>query len=148
MPPRPGVTEPTSASVAAQLSALTAQVADLLTEMRALRQENTELRRQLDAARGVQQHQPYAVSGFAPADYQPSSPARPLLTLRTRTAGELTPEMATTMDAGTANSDAIMSSPPADTDPKRVRRSVGAELGVTGAGYSSNLAAPSGHGLF
>ena len=35
----------------------------LAAELRALRQENADLQRQLCAARGVQVHQPYAIAG-------------------------------------------------------------------------------------
>ena len=42
-----------------QLKALTAQVSELLEEIRQLRRENYDLRRQVELARGLQQHDPY-----------------------------------------------------------------------------------------
>jgi hypothetical protein len=49
-----------------QLAALVAQIAALSAEVRELHKENMQLRRQLEAARGVQQHQPYAVPPLQP----------------------------------------------------------------------------------
>lgn len=44
-----------------QLAALTAQVTELLEEIRQLRRENYDLRRQVEVSRGLQQHDPYAL---------------------------------------------------------------------------------------
>jgi hypothetical protein len=55
------------------------QNAALLEEVRDLRRENTQLRRELDAARGRQVHEPYVPGGMAAAavsgDGRPASPA-------------------------------------------------------------------------
>ena len=50
----------------AQVEELTRSNAAMAVELRALRQENTDLRRQLGAARGVHVHQPYAVAEPVP----------------------------------------------------------------------------------
>ena len=74
-----------------QMEVLTTQLGQLLEEVRALRKENSELRRQVEAARGLQQHQPYALSPLVPLPQPQFSPMGACNTARTRTAGELTP---------------------------------------------------------
>jgi hypothetical protein len=119
----------------AQLTALTAQVGQLLEEMRCLRRENAELRRQLEAARGVHQHQPYALSPLPPVPA--FSPLRPAVPVRTRMAGELTPEPSDPNIDGMQ--DTVMPSPPVDADTKRARRSLAVELGDADAAVSGAL---------
>ena len=140
--------------MAVQLSALTAQVSELLEEMRALRRENADLRRQLAFAQGVQQHQPYAISTAPFVPIRPYSAEGPGPAGRTRTAGELSPEPSSDVVANTADSDVVMSSPPAAVDPKRARRSLGEELNAASTGAPNmgtepvpTLGPPQGHGL-
>lgn len=111
-----------------QLAALTAKVGDLLDEIRALRRENAELRRQVDLARGVQSHQPYALTPILPLPTPAFSPVHPLPGSRGRTAGEVTPGAIATVDG----QDVLMPSPAADPEAKRTRRSLAAELDDSG----------------
>jgi hypothetical protein len=136
------VGSPPGDSMDARLSALSAQVGELLHELRALRQENSELRRQLAVAQGVHQHQPYALPPPLPLAPLPTpsfsySPDRPAPPGKSRTAGELSP----THEMDTMG-DAVMSSPSADLDTKRARRSL-AE-GIEGAASAPASAAPQG----
>ena len=154
MLPRQVTFETSSASMAVQLSALTAQVSELLEEMRALRRENADLRRQLAAAQGVQQHQPYAISTAPHIPIRPYSPEGPGPAGRIRTAGELSPEPSTGAAVNTTDADVVMSSPPTAVDPKRARRSLGDELSAVSTGTPSmgtepvsTLGLPQGHGL-
>ena len=99
-----------------QLEALTREIKDL-------RLENAELRRQLDAARGVVQHQPYALPVLPAPVF---SPIHPLPGQRVRAAGDLSPS-ADHVDSG-GGADVVMSSPPDDKDSKRPRRSLATAL--------------------
>ena len=77
-----------SSSLEEKLVALTTQVAELLQEIRILRQENEALRRQV--SRGVQQHHPYALQ---PIPTPAFSPVHPLPPPRTRVSGDLSPPL-------------------------------------------------------
>jgi hypothetical protein len=115
------------------MSMLLQQVAALTQEIRDLRKENVDLRRQLDMARGIQQHQPYALTPIVAPTLSP----RGLPTGRPRTADELSPGPA--IDPG---GDAIMTSPPADGEAKRARRSLAAGLEGAATPPLTDLAAP------
>jgi hypothetical protein len=147
--PGDGAPPPTVPSpLEAQLAALTAQMGQMLQEIRELRKENAELRRQVEAARGLQQHQPYAAPTLPPLPPPSFSPLRssPVPMAKTRTATELSPERGDLPLAG-ADGDVGMGSPAVDADLKRPRRSLAAELGSCGlaaGSYDSGL--PSGHG--
>ena len=65
------------------------QVAALTQEIRGLRTENLELRRQLDVARGVQQHQPYALTPLPQPHF---SPLRTVTVGQPRISGDLSPD--------------------------------------------------------
>lgn len=52
-------TEASSPSFQHQLTALTTQISELLEEIRQLRKENFDLRRQVEMTRGLHQHNPY-----------------------------------------------------------------------------------------
>jgi hypothetical protein len=124
-----------SSALESQLSLLVQQVAALTEEVRSLRNENVVLRRQLDVARGVQQHQPYAILPLADPTTSPRGPP----VVRPRTAGELSP--GPVIDLG---GDAIMNSPPLDGDPKRARRSLAVGLEEAAASCLPDLAAHPG----
>ena len=121
-------------------SALEAQMADLVAEMRSLsqevrslRRENVELRRQLDLARGVQQHQPYALSStLLPLPPPPPAftPERQVPSGRTRMAGELSPEPAAGTVVLDAGGEVVMASgsPPLAADRKKGRRSLAMDV--------------------
>jgi hypothetical protein len=94
----------------------------LLQENRELRKEVANLRRQVEPARGLQQHQPYALP---PVSLQSVDPLPQPLMGRTRTVGELTPEHR----SGDDGADTVMRSPPAEIEPKRVCRSLATSLG-------------------
>ena len=124
-----------------QFAALVAQVGELTQELRELRRENADLRRQLASTMGV--HQPYAlptppavVSSVPPTLGSTSDYAPP--TGRSRPLGELSPGPKTD-----ANGDTVMSSPPTEGDPKRVRRSLAAGLESAAAAVAADSAAPS-----
>ena len=126
--PRPSdgfVTAPTAVNpLEAQLAALTAQVGILPQEIQELRKENFELRRQAEQARGLQQHQPYALSSLPPIPAPQFTPVKPTPAGRTRTASELSPGPTdSTVDVGTGG-DTVMSSPTVDVEQKRARRSL------------------------
>ena len=124
-----------------KLSLLTVQVAELLEELRAVRKENAALRRQVEALRGLQQHQPYASARPQPLPSLPSPRFSPLpavprsedpeaflpLTVRvvepgrSRTAAGLSPDR---VDLQDAQGETVMESPPAAADSKRARRSL------------------------
>ena len=111
-----------SSSLEVQLVALTAQVTELLQEIRILRQENEALRRQV--SRGVQQHQPYALPTISTPALS-SSPTHPAS--RTRVSGDLSPPGQLAKEPGTVD-DITMPSPPHVVSPKRLRRSLAPEL--------------------
>ena len=141
-PPAPAAAPPQWQT---QMEVLTTQLGQLLEEVRALRKENSELRRQVEAARGLQQHQPYALSPLVPLPQPQFSPMGACTTARTRTAGELTPEAAGLVPSGEDGMDVAMPSPPADVESKRARRSLELELGNAVAGASADSGAPLGH---
>ena len=58
-PHAPAMTEAPTPALMSQLTALTSQVAQLLEEIRQLRREKYDLRMQVEAARGLHQHDPY-----------------------------------------------------------------------------------------
>ena len=112
------------ATVTSQLVRVTAQMSQLLQEVQALRKENSELRRQVESARGLQQHQPYVIPSLTPLPTPVFSPVRPVLPVRTRIAGALTPEHGVTVDDVDRGADVVMRSPPVDVEAKRVRRTL------------------------
>ena len=108
-----------------RLMALSSQVAELLQELRDLRRENADLRRQLAVASGVTQHQPYAL----PTPVVPTLPPRTLSPDRSappgkaRTVHDLSPGVTVDKDG-----EAVMPSPPLDANSKRARRSLASDL--------------------
>jgi hypothetical protein len=122
--PSPGapVTDSALTMLVTQLAAMTAQLDALQWEMRELRHENAALRAQVEAARGLQQHQPYAFTGPPPPPPQtmPFTPERTSHTSRPRPDSAETPPAAPLDACG----DALMHSPPTATEPKRPRRLV------------------------
>ena len=125
-----------------QLLALTNEVSKLAQELREVRRENAELRRQLDAYRGVQQHQPYAVS-LPPLPLPPVfTPVRPVGPSRTRTAGDLSPAGGDEGLHPGSGADVHMPSLPDGVDSKKARRSLGESLGDAASGAAVALAAP------
>ena len=74
-----------------RIDQLLSQMADLhrinttvMQELGQLRRENTELRRQLEALRGLQRHEPYAALGGTPSlsAHRPSSPTGPRINVQ------------------------------------------------------------------
>jgi hypothetical protein len=104
------------------VASLVTQLTALTQEIRELRRENLELRRQLDSARGVQQHQPYALAPLPTPCFSPVHPPGS----RTRVVGDLSPAVGLA-EAGYGD-DVIMSSPQDDKDSKRPRRALAPEL--------------------
>ena len=98
---------PPTSGLEAQVASLVAQLGVLTQEIRELRHENAELRRQLDLARGVHQHQPYSLAPLPPPSF---SPVTPIPGSRTRTAGEVSPG-GIGVEVGTV-ADVVMPSPP------------------------------------
>ena len=113
------------AELVTQVGLLRSELQSASAEIRELRKENTLLRQQLDAARGVHQHQPYAVHTTEP---QP-------VPAKSRTAGDLTPERPLDQQGET-----VMTSPPGDPDSKKARRSLQPGLDAS----SSTPGGPSG----
>ena len=99
------------AALVTQVSALTARVEELMQELRAVRMENAELRRERDAMRGLQQHQPYALTPLPPPTFTYSPPRAP--SENVRSASQLSPPPA---GLGSPSSVALES--------KRVRRAL------------------------
>ena len=140
---RDGVTESDRASghntpLVGQLAALTTQVGQLLQEIRELRRENAELRRQVEAARGIQQHQPYALTSLPPLPTPNFSPIRSAPMNKARMAGELTPESKDLPMDGACGGDVGMTSPSVDVESKRARRSLEVDLASTLPSLSSS----------
>ena len=127
-----------------QLATLTDQLAELLQENRELRKEVGNLRRQVEAARGLQQHQPYALSSVPPQPAAPLAPPHHPSLGRPRMVGELTPEHRSSADGV----DIEMRSPPVDVEPKRVCRSLAMSLDtvVFNTGLGPQPGAPPGVG--
>ena len=113
-----------STAVELQLAALVAQVGALSQEIRELRRENVELRRQLDVARGVQQHQPYAVASLPPLPAPEFTPVRPASQARPRIAAELSPESSNPPAVTDATGEVVMASvsTPVAAERKKGRR--------------------------
>ena len=95
----------------------------LVQEMRELRRENAELRRQLEVARG--QHQPYALTSLPPLPQPPPmfTPERTTVDLRRR-AADVSPAPGDLQPLADPSGDTVMQSPPAAVDPKRPRRAL------------------------
>jgi hypothetical protein len=122
------------------VAALTDRVAQLVDMMAAVQKENAMLRRQLDVARGVQQHQPYALhaSLLPPPPPPPAfSPERAPPAAVPRLAGERTPDVGGSQTCG---QDVVMQSPPAEMDQKKARRSL--EEGLAEAAVSLSGVSP------
>ena len=95
------------------------QLARLTQELQEMRKENAALRRQVEALRGLQQHEPYAPITAPPEPVTPvRAPPAPA-----RVAGDLSP--APPDESVVGNGDAIMQSPPLEGDSKKARRSFG-----------------------
>jgi hypothetical protein len=111
-------------------------------EVRELRRENTELRRQVELARGLQQYQPYALRALPPL--QPPqfvfTPERSLADSRHRTAAALSPAPGVFQHLEDKDGDVGMASPQKGVDTKRARRSLA--LGTVDVDASSGVAIP------
>lgn len=107
------------AMMAAQIQSMGAQIAAMSEELRELRKENVQLRRQVDLARGVQQHNPYDLPTVPPPPPAFSPPRLPTEGMM-RTAGQLTPVRVGDIDP---DGDVVVAtSPPPEGEPKRARR--------------------------
>jgi hypothetical protein len=120
---------------------LAAQLAALVQEVRELRKENAELRRQVELARGLQQHQPYALPALPPL--QPPqfvfTPERPLPDGRHRTAAALSPAPVAFQNLEDRDGDIGMPSPQKDVEAKQARRSLALDMGAGDASSGGAL---------
>jgi hypothetical protein len=110
------------APLLAQLAIMTARLEAMHHDMQELRKENSALRAQVEAARGLQQHQPYALSRLPPLPPPPAAftPERSSTDDRHRTAAQLSPPP-DVLPLGTSG-DTELSSPVAAVVPKRPRK--------------------------
>jgi hypothetical protein len=135
----------TSGGVEAQVALLTAKMAELVGTLQALQEENAALRRQLEFAWHVSQHQLYAPSTLPPS--QPSlpvePPSRPAPVAGRRRVGDRTPDRP--VPELPEDDDEVLHppSPNPDGEPKRARRSIGPGLDAAApAAASSSGGAP------
>ena len=101
-----------NSALVAEMAAMNRQLEAMRQEIRTLHHENAELRRRLEQAQGVQQHQPYALAplprpnfAFTPPRAASDAHARPASTLSPPPPG-------------------VPSSPAVDADAKRARRAL------------------------
>ena len=124
---------------------MNARIGQLLDELREVRRENAELRRQVELARGLRQHQPYALPLMLPTPVPQCTPAKSASSGKTRMAGDLSPGLDDPPPVGGAGGDVVMSSPIVDAEQKRARRSLGDSLEE--AASSASLLEHQPHGL-
>ena len=111
------------ADLIAQVGELNRTVSQLNRALDEVRQENALLRQQLSVARGVHQHQPYALPpptlAPLPAPNFTHTPERAPPPGKSRTLGDLSPQA--TVDH---HGEAVMTSPPDDPGSKKAKRSL------------------------
>jgi hypothetical protein len=129
-------------SLAAQVALMASQMAMLVEQVKELRAENALLRQQLDVARGLQSHQPYALQR-APSPQRRPTPPRGPPEDRRRPAAELSPPSA--YDPEGAHGDAVMRSPDDAVEAKKTRRMLELDLAAS-AGVPPGAAAGSTSG--
>ena len=138
------------AALLAQVAGLQSTLAAIQEELKESRRENALLRQQLDFARGVRSHQPYALPPL-PDPPPVFTPPRPSSESLMRTADQLSPFRPGVPDLADHVGDQVMSgSPPAAAvETKRARRALSVPPGaavsvISDAASASSSLTPSG----